>query len=191
MPEFLRKDIRLNAEYYLGRRLYFVTLCFHDRRRFGQNPRIAQWLIEELRKHAANCFFLIHAYCVMPDHVHILVGGASETSSMLTFVVSFKQHTSAEFAQRAHRVLWQFKYYDHILRGRDSADRVAWYIWSNPVRKGLCAKPTEYPFLGSFTEMGTRMLKDAMIDAWVPPWKEEQEKATSNARSKGNGKMPG
>jgi len=190
MAEFHRKHIRLPAERYLGRQLYFVTLCFHHRRHFGANARIARWLIDELRSHAAACEFFVHAYCVMPDHVHILVAGALETSDMMTFVMSFKQKTASEFTRRTHRPLWQFKYYDHILRAKDSADRVAWYIWSNPVRKGLCATPTDYPFLGSFTEMGARLLKGSMVAGWTPPWKEIAPELT-DARGKPTPKMPG
>ncbi len=181
MPEFRRKNIRLPAERYVGRQTYFVTLCFHNRRRLGTNGRIARWIIDELRTRAAGCEFFVHAYCIMPDHVHILVGGASETSSMLKFVMSFKQGTAQEFARRMHRQLWQFKYYDHILRSGDSADRVAWYIWLNPVRKGLCATPTAYPFLGSFTAIGARILKGAATSAWTPPWKEVTPKQTTAA----------
>jgi len=179
MAEFCRKNIRLPAERYVGRQLYFVTLCFHNRRRLGRNAAIARWITDELRKHAAACAFFIHAYCVMPDHVHILAAGASETSNMIKFVVRFKQETAREFLRRTRRPLWQFKYYDHILRGRDSADRVAWYIWSNPVRKGLCATPMAYPFLGSFTEMGARMLKGSAAAEWTPPWKSAAPKQRS------------
>jgi len=178
MPEFRRKNIRVPAERYVGRQLYFVTLCFHNRCRLGANPRIARWIIARLRKHAAACEFFVHAYCVMPDHVHMLVGGAAEASNMLKFVMSFKQETSLEFARRTHRPLWQFKYYDHILRGRDAADRVAWYIWSNPVRKGLCHMPAAYPFLGSFTAIGARMLGSSAFVEWTPPWKAAAPKQT-------------
>jgi len=55
VPEFRRKNIRLPAERYAGRRLYFVTLCFHNRRRLGSDARTAGWIIDELRKHAAAC----------------------------------------------------------------------------------------------------------------------------------------
>jgi putative transposase len=178
MSEFRHKNIRLPEERYVGRQLYFVTLCFHNRRRLGSNPRIARWIIDQLRQHAAACEFFVHAYCVMPDHVHMLAGGASETSNLLKFAMSFKQETAAAFARKVHRPLWQFRYYDHILRGHDSADRVAWYIWSNPVRNGLSAKPTDYPFLGSFTEIGARMLKGSAPAEWIPPWKNAAPKQT-------------
>ena len=190
LPKFDRKNIRLPAERYLGHQLYFVTLCIHNRRRLGANARIACWIVDQLRIHAAACEFFVHAYCVMPDHVHILVAGASEASNMLKFVMSLKQQTSREFAHRTRRPLWQFKFYDHILRGRDSADRVAWYVWSNPVRKGLCATPAAYPFLGSFTEMGERLLKGSAVAEWAPPWKNA---ARQDAAADGNrtAEMPG
>jgi REP element-mobilizing transposase RayT len=169
-----RKNIRLPAGYYTGRRSYFLTLCFDDRHRFGSNPRIARWLIARLRKHGEECRFFVHAYCVMPDQVHVLASAASDESSLMKFAESFKQDTGFEFAQRAHRRLWQFKYYDRILRSGDAADRVAWYIWLNPVRQGLCRAPAEYPFLGSFTEIGARMLKSSPAPEWTPPWKSKR-----------------
>ena len=172
-----RKNIRLPAEYYRGRRMYFLTLCFEQRRRYAANPRVASWLIAQLRKHASACEFFIHAYCIMPDHMHILAAAASEDSNLVKFVEAFKQETAIAFARHAQRRLWQFKYYDRILRGSDSAEQVAWYIWMNPLRKGLCHEPTEYPFLGSFTEIGSKMLKTCAPQEWTPPWKEKRCRA--------------
>jgi REP element-mobilizing transposase RayT len=171
---FQRKNIRLPAENYLGRRMYFLTLCFEDRKPFGKNPRVASWLIERLRAHAASCRFFVHAYCVMPDHLHAFVCAASEASDLMAFVEEYKQQTGFVFAQRTRRKLWQFKYYDRILRNSDSAEAVAWYIWLNPVRNGLCRTPFEYPFAGSFTEIGARILKGSQAPAWKPPWKPQR-----------------
>ncbi|HEV2387985.1 MAG TPA: transposase [Candidatus Acidoferrales bacterium] len=157
--DFDRKNIRLPAENYRGRRLYFVTLCFENRRQFGADARLAKWLIARLEKQANAWGYFVHAYCVMPDHLHLLAGAAADASNLMAFVESFKQETGAEFARRAHRRLWQFKYYDRILRGSEPADRVAWYIWLNPVRMGYCHAAADYPFLGSFTELGANLLK--------------------------------
>ena len=172
MPDLQRINIRLPAPRYLGRQLHFLTLCFHQRRHYGSNQRLAGWLIYELRKQTAACGFLGHAHCVMPDHLHFLTAGSSESSNLLKLVMRFKQITGSDFAREKNRILWQFKFYDHILRGEDSADRVAWYIWSNPVRAGLCPTPTDYPFLGSFTQMGARLLMGAAPQQWTPPWKD-------------------
>jgi putative transposase len=176
---FARKNIRLRVENYRGRRFYFVTLCFHNRRRLGANPRVARWIIGRFQKHAIACEFFIHAYCVMPDHLHFLTAASADTSNLIKFVEAFKQETATEFSRRMHRPLWQFKYYDRILRNTDSADRVAWYIWLNPVRAGLCRTPADYPFLGSFTELGKKMLEGAPAMVWTPPWKTAALKAAA------------
>lgn len=107
----------------------------------------------------------------MPDHLYVLVAGGSDEGDLTTFMMSLKQETGAAFARRTRKCLWQFKYYDHILRASESADRVACYIWMNPVRKGLCAAPAEYPFLGSFTRIGKEMLQAVARPEWPPPWK--------------------
>ena len=105
----------------------------------------------------------------MPDHVHLLVQGMEPASDLLRFVKSLKQKSAYQFEKKTGNRLWEKKFYDHILRPGESADGVAWYIWMNPVRQGLCARSEEYPFLGSFTGLGPA--KTLSSDVWLPPWK--------------------
>jgi putative transposase len=184
MP-FQHKNIRLNRTNHLGQRAYFVTICCAGRRRVFANSRNAAWLIEALRKQAGAHRFAVGAYCAMPDHLHALVTGLEPTSDLLSFVKHFKQSTAREYGGRRQRrppekqggrykttfqtVLWQKKFYDHILRPRDNADGVAGYIWFNPVRKGLCMDPREYPYSGSFMFDWTKAIIAAK--AWIPEWK--------------------
>src|SRR5271155_2704642 len=171
MPSFQRTNIRLSPDRYIGRQCYFVTICCHERRRYGASPKIVKWIICCLRSHAAACGFLVFAYCVMPDHLHVLAVGTSETSSLIKFIEAFKQATAVGFSARTHRPLWQSKYYDHILRGSDAVDRVAWYIWLNPVRKGLCRAARDYPFSGAMTPGMRGLLRGSRAAEWAPPWK--------------------
>ena len=168
---FRRKDIRLGAEAYQGRHLYFLTLCFHRRRKFGSSARVSRWLIRELRQRSTETGFAVHAYCVMPDHVHVLALGTGDGSDLRAFVGQFKQETGFAFRSRVGRELWQFKYYDHIVRSEESASRVAAYIWMNPVRKKLCVKPQDYAFSGSLTDFGSKMFRSVGASDWIPPWK--------------------
>ncbi|UJS17719.1 MAG: hypothetical protein L3J17_01345 [Candidatus Jettenia sp.] len=46
--------------------------------------------------------------------------------------------------------LWQINYYEHILRSDEDTRSVAYYIFNNPVRKGLVTDFKQYRFLGSF-----------------------------------------
>jgi len=169
--QFLHKNIRLPALKYVGMQWYFITLCCAARRRVFANPKWASWTIVNLRDEAIAYRFAIHAYCAMPDHLHALARGDDAGSDLLAFVKNLKQKTDHEFRVRFHRDLWQKKFYDRILRQTDAVDRVAAYIWLNPVRARICEDPREYPHSGSFT---IDWKKDsAPVEEWVPPWKEK------------------
>ena len=166
-PGFRRKKIRLPAHEYVGRKHYFITLCCEKRQKLLQG-QLAEWVRGELFKVSEQEGFAIHAYCVMPDHLHFLAEGKSEKSNLLHFVWGFKHHTAKAYERKTRERLWQRKFYDHILRRGDSIDSVAWYIWMNPVRQGICATVQEYPFSGSLT-----IEKPSTSPAlrWTPPWR--------------------
>jgi len=168
---FHHKNIRLHPAKYRGVQWHFVTLCCATRRSVFADAELASWIVGELRQHATAHNFAVHAYCVMSDHLHALVMGLDATSDLLIFLRSLKQKTAYEFHRKFHGDLWQKKFYDHILRQKDSVERVAGYIWMNPVRKGLCKDPQEYPYSGSFVLDWKR--ETALVETWVPPWKEK------------------
>jgi len=169
---FRRKRIRLVSENYLGKKSYFVTMCVDRRRRDFEDTRAARWIIERLRRIVAQHAFTVDAYCVMPDHVHVLARGTRDGSDLLELVSDFKRRAAETWLARFGTRLWQGRYYDHILRPRENAIAVCWYIWLNPVRKGICADPREYPFCGSFT--GLWPPKETPALRWDPPWKQRR-----------------
>ena len=172
---FSRKDIRLPGQKYLGKQLYFVTICCNNRLPAFSKRKLAARLIEYLLRTAAAASFSIHAYCVMPDHVHILAEGLHESSDLLRFISSFKQKTGFAHKKATGRTLWQPKYYDHILRKADELESVATYIWLNPARKNLCEAPQDYPYSGSQTFDWKKRL--APRPSWTPPWRVRREDA--------------
>jgi putative transposase len=168
--EFCHTNIRRPATHYLGQRWYFVTACCDQRRSVFKDHALAIWLIEMLSTNSKSYKFAVHAYCLMPDHLHGLFFGEDETSHLLAFMKSLKQTTGYQFQKRFHLPLWQKKFYDYILRPGDSYGQVAAYIWMNPVRKGLCKEAAEYPYSGSFVVDWKAIV--APSEPWVPPWKE-------------------
>ena|SRR5579863_9512661 len=169
---FLHKNIRLHPSKYEGMHSYFITLCCAARRPVFADSNHASWIIAKLAHYAIEHGFAVHAYCVMPDHLHALVMGRNETANLLTFLKAFKQKTGHDFLKTSRHDLWQKKYYDHVLRQGDSVSRVANYIWMNPVRKGLCAAPHQYPYSGSLTLDWKK--ETAPAESWSPPWKKKQ-----------------
>jgi putative transposase len=168
---FTRKKIRLPAENYVGRRRYFITLCCDRRRKYLAQSSIAASIVEILRATALQHKMAVYTYCLMPDHLHALVIGLDPSSNLQIFVMDFKRRATAEFQSSNSSPLWQKKSYDYILRSNDSNDRVAAYIWMNPVRKGLCAKPQDYPFSGCFASDWKPSLD--LTNPWIPSWKQK------------------
>jgi putative transposase len=169
MPnQFHHKSIRLLATAYIGTKAYFVTLCAADRRKVFTNPGACNSLLHVLREESSVRGFVVPAYCLMPDHLHFLAHGLQATSDLLSFVKSFRIKTSRAYSRETGRILWQKKFFDHILRSTICLESVAWYIWVNPVRSGLSKSVEEYPFAGSFTNAEPFRKKPERI--WEPEW---------------------
>jgi putative transposase len=172
MP-FPHKNIRLHPLNYIGLSWYFITLCCAGRRPIFANPKNAAWLVESLRKQSIAYHLAVYAYCAMPDHFHGLFSGLEPTSDVLAFLSNLKRTTSHEYQQEHRHALWQKKFYDHILRPRDNPASVAGYIWMNPVRKGLCKDPREYPYSGSFVMDWKKAISP--VESWMPDWKSKSK----------------
>jgi len=169
---FPRKKIRLPAASYVGLRRYFLTFCCFERRECFLQEEFNQYFVDKLREQAATYQFAVPAYCLMPDHVHLLVEALAVNANLAPFVKAFKQVTGFEFERRTGKRLWQRYYYDHVLRPKDNPDGVAWYIWLNPVRAGLSVEAKQYRFLGSLTGLWPPGARPDLI--WIPPKKENR-----------------
>jgi putative transposase len=76
----------------------------------------------------------------MPDHVHLLVS-MSPDHDLATTVGLWKR-----WLAKKHAIAWQFNFFDHRLRGDESADQKARYILANPVRAGLAEREEDWPY---------------------------------------------
>lgn len=85
----------------------------------------------------------------MPDHVHFLVQGNSESSDGRRLIKLGKQYAAYAYSTKYGRKLWQPGGFERVLRHEESSFTVARYIVENPVRAGLVKTVFEYPFVGS------------------------------------------
>ena len=164
-----RKVRRLAPHNYLGRQTYFLTICCDQRAHYLLEQTAARGVLSLLSECAANHCFRLHAYCLMPDHVHILAEGIHDRCDLREFIRLFKLRTAFAFRKLRGRALWEKSYYDHVLRSSDVVEDVACYIWWNPVRKKLCAHPGEFPYSGPQTIDWIR--RSALGTSWSAPWK--------------------
>ncbi len=156
---------------YIGFNRYFLTVCVTGRTPVFRSINLGRCVTAQLLPMAASFGFEIVAYCVMPDHLHMLAAGECDQSQLKPFMHRWKQATGYWWKHDLHHRnhLWQEGYHDRILRDRDPTEGVIRYIVENPVRAGLVDDSREYPLLGATRYDLDELLESAML--WRPPWK--------------------
>ena len=142
-----RKKIRLDpASYHQGHAFFVTTTTYMRYPWFSTYPELAQETVELLTRLAADRGSMLYAWCIMPEHIHLLL----QDNNIIEFVrmIKGKLVPKAALLKQDHR-LWQRSFYDHGLRKEESLERTAVYIWENPVRAGLFAHATQYTWSGS------------------------------------------
>ena len=140
---------RLKDFEYRGRHSYFLTFCTYRRKVTLHDTSVASMVVDQILRAARRFEFDVLAYCVMPDHVHLLVHGRSDRSALHRFVKRAKQSSGQIYARAVKESLWQDSYYDHVVRPEENLAGIACYIIQNPVRARLVASALDYQFSGS------------------------------------------
>jgi putative transposase len=149
MENNLRKRMHLSGFDYTGRsQVYFLTLCTADKKPLFKNAEIARLIIDEMELRRRRNEIILFCFCIMPDHVHMLLSlSKGYQKSLINWVSAFKRYP-ARVIKRSYGVeqLWQKNFYDHVIRKDELLIKVAEYIINNPVRKGIVTEWKEYPY---------------------------------------------
>jgi len=133
-----RKRIRLDAEAYSEPgRICSVTIAVQGRRPIFSSAAMAEAAVRVIQRHADARAVPLWAYCVMPDHIHLVLE-ASESCDIVTFVGQVKSLIQREAWQLGlNGKFWQQRFWDHFLRKDEAVETVVEYVLQNPVRAGL------------------------------------------------------
>lgn len=80
-------------------------------------------------------------FLLMPDHVHALLSFHPERR-LSRVVGDWKKWNTQKCG-----LLWQDNFFDHRLRRGESIEEKSTYIRKNPVVKGLCSSPDQWPWV--------------------------------------------
>ena len=128
--------------------IFSITATTRERRKVFGDARVAAAAVDVLRERSAFHLVPLLAFCVMPDHVHLLMS-PSRTCDVPTFVGQFKNLAQRRaWALEVRGAFWQPSFYDRGLRREDDVATLVDYILDNPVRAGLVASRDEYAFCG-------------------------------------------
>jgi len=113
---------------------------------FLRQPEIAQLVIDAIRDGEARFHrYQLHAFVVMPNHVHLLITPHTTARHWLGPLKGFTAHQANRLLGR-HAPFWQEESYDHLVRDEGEFRRIEQYIENNPVKADLVASPERFPW---------------------------------------------
>jgi len=114
----------------------------------------ARLVCENVEFYCSNLGFRLYGYCLMPDHLHVLLSPAESRISVGTWLRQFKSFTTRQHQLRTGNAeLWQRSAHDHVCRTEETAEHVLTYIVNNPVRAGLVQRWQDWPWTKVFVDL--------------------------------------
>ena len=105
------------------------------------NPKIGPELLNSVEYYQSNGKWHCRLFMLMPDHLHALIA-FPQSKPFAEVVGDWKR-----FHSRNGKIQWQGNFFDHRIRNERELEEKAWYIRMNPVVKGLCEKPGDWPWV--------------------------------------------
>ncbi|HEY4641192.1 MAG TPA: hypothetical protein VII75_07590 [Thermoanaerobaculia bacterium] len=88
----------------------------------------------------------LYVAVVMPDHAHLILSPYVALGKVTQGIKGASARSINQLVGREGQ-LWLHESFDHELRQDEGLRKKAEYICMNPVRKGLCNTPDEWPWL--------------------------------------------
>ncbi len=91
--------------------------------------------------------YRLHAWCIMPSHVHVLAAQA-EGWPLPDVVHAWKSFSAKAINRRLdrHGHFWAANYFDRFMRDEAQFEAARAYIEANPVKAGLCGADGDWPW---------------------------------------------
>ena len=115
-------------------------------------------IIEESFRHFDGLRYNLLCYCIMPNHVHVLIYPLVQEDGKIFpishIIYTWKKFTAAKINQMLGKQgnLWQKEAYDSLVRIDTGLGKVLDYIVNNPVKAGLVGDWQDWK--GTFVKTG-------------------------------------
>ncbi len=129
---------------------HFLTFSCYHRQAFLSQMRMQDAFLAALEETRLKFDIKVFGYVVMPEHVHLLISephdnGLSKLVQMLKTKVAI-QARQENWRSAGGTPFWQARYFDHNVRNHPGFVTQLRYIHRNPVKRGLCGAPEDWPW---------------------------------------------
>jgi putative transposase len=131
----------LERRHNLGH-LHFITFSCHNRLPYLDSSKPKEILEQVIERTRRSHDFLLYAYVLIPEHIHLLLSEPKTHS--LSSTIRVIKGESSKLLKGTHRHFWQPRYYDFNVFATGKFKEKIQYIHRNPVTRGLVSKPEDY-----------------------------------------------
>jgi REP element-mobilizing transposase RayT len=129
-----------------------------------RNPQIAKIVVNSIRFGCENLrHYELHAFAVMPNHVHLLITPLVPLSKLQQALKGFTAREANKVLNRTGHSFWQRESYDHWVRDAEEFARIKSYIERNPVKAGIVASAAEYPWSSAWMKAGSGLKRSGEV----------------------------
>lgn len=149
-----RKPTRIENYDYSTPGAYFITICtanreplfWMDNHRRGElcspdNVPLSDtgFIVdgEILKMNSIYTAVQIDKYCIMPDHIHLILSITTDADGRTQFAPTISRvikQFKGSVTKQIGRPIWQKSFYEHVIRNRQDYDEIWKYIENNPLK---------------------------------------------------------
>ena len=137
---------------------YFFTVVTYKRKKIFQDDEEILLFRKSVKHVRKNHPFEMSAYCICPDHIHMIWTLPENDGDFPTrwrliksyFSKNWKQaHQKASTSSRDNKneqMVWHRRYWEHYIRDEDDLNKHIDYIFYNPVKHGYVDTPSKWKY---------------------------------------------
>ena len=133
---------------------YHIIMRGNERKNIFLNDKDKQRFIETLIRMKEKYNYKLEAYCLMDNHIHLLINDNENDISkiMKSISVSYVYYFNNAYGREGH--LFQDRFISEVVADDSYLLAVSAYIHNNPVRAGKVKKPEEFQWSSMREYMG-------------------------------------
>jgi putative transposase len=162
---------------------YFLTFCTWRHRKLFPVEEYARLFLKTLFHYRREGHFLLHAFVLMPDHVHLLLTPTHDITieRAVQLIKGGYSHALGTLIGRKSDV-WQRGFTDHRIRDAEDFVHHRNYVHQNPVVGKLVADSSQFRYCSAFPGF--------KLDPW-PPAAEAAVSGSHSIGTSGTRALPG
>ena len=129
---------------------YFFTVVTYERQRLFDSAQRVTDLRQAFRYVKARRPFTAIAVVVLPDHLHCLWqlpdGDCDFSTRWRMIKTEFSRRMPSPVRKDGAKMIWQPRFWEHLIRDKEDFRRHLDYIHYNPVKHELVSTPVAWPY---------------------------------------------